>query len=104
MMLTVSDEYNKDFVEYLFSTVFIHYGADCEYIYAKSKRRDVSTAKHMSWYLLHYNYDYSINLISKISGVSPRGVRKGVANMSFFIKNLKTFTNDYDNIVKKIDW
>jgi len=103
-MITTQNDYDKDFVKYVIEQVFTYFKIDKDIALTSNRSRDVSDARHMIWYLLHYNYDYSSFLIAKIFNKNRRSVMSGIANTKFFIENMPDDSNDYNNIIEKIEW
>ena len=103
-MITLKDGYDEDFVNYVIKQTFTYLGTDVSSAISKSKDRKVSDARHIVWYILHYNYDYSSFLIATIFKINRRSVMSGIANTKFFIENMEDDSFKYDEILKTIEW
>lgn len=64
-------------------------------------KRVYSSARSLTWYILHYHLDYSAHAIAKEYGRSDRGVKKMIANVKFQLRT-KELLDKYNTIVSKI--
>lgn len=65
-------------------------------------KRVYSSARSLTWYILHYNLGYSAHAIAKEYGRSDRGVKKMIANIKFQLRG-KDLRSKYDIVCMEIE-
>lgn len=67
-------------------------------IYERNSTKNVSNARSMVWYILHYKYQHSCEAIAKHYSRTRRNVCYMIAKMKFLIGRNKEITKKYYNI------
>lgn len=65
-------------------------------------KRLYSSARAMSWYILHYHYNWSAKAIAKEYNRSDRGVKQMIANIKFQLRERDT-KEKYTRVIEEIE-
>lgn len=63
-------------------------------------KRLYSSARAMTWYILHYHYNWSANAIAKEYNRSDRGIKQMIANIKFQLRQ-KDVRTLYESMLKE---
>ena len=81
-----------------------YFGCDKELILEKQgDYLRYSTARHLIWYLAHYQIPVVINELSLVFKRKPNAIKKGIAKIKFGIEHDRYYRNIYNEIMKKIE-
>jgi chromosomal replication initiation ATPase DnaA len=64
-------------------------------------KRLYSSARAMTWYILHYHYNWSANAIAKEYDRSDRGIKQMISNVKFQLRE-KDILNKYNLIIDDV--
>lgn len=71
-------------------------------VFSKNLRRDLVLARHFTIYILHKHYDISLNKLSFRYICSRRNIEITCANIDFYIKHDKKYSNYYRCLMQYI--
>ena len=80
-----------------------YFGCDKELI--SEKQGDYlrySTARHLIWYLAHYQIPVVINDLSLVFKRKPNAIKKGIAKIKFVTQHERYYRNIYNDLIEKI--
>ena len=72
-------------------------------VFSKKLRRDLVLARHFAIYILHKHYDISLNKLSYRYIFSRRNIEITCANIDFYIKHNKKYSNYYKCLLQYIN-
>lgn len=101
-MITIKDKLNKDLLKEIVTIVYSFYGLEVNKDNMSRTTTLFTKARHMCWYILHYNFSISNATIANIFNVKKRGVIKAMSNVCFSISTFDEVKDDYDVLVSKI--
>lgn len=74
------------------------YRIDCSKLYKRDAKKITSSARSLTWYVLHCDNSVSISALSKRYGRTERNVKYMIAKIKFLIGRNKEITQKYYNI------
>ena len=80
-----------------------YFGCDKELI--SEKQGDYlrySTARHLIWYLAHYQIPIVINELSLVFKRKPNAIKKGIAKIKFATQHERYYQNIYNDLIEKV--
>ena len=62
-----------------------------------------STARHLIWYLAHYQIPVVINELSLVFKRKPNAIKKGIAKIKFGIEHERYYQSIYNDLIEKLE-
>lgn len=75
-----------------------YFGVDSERLLEKNKYRQECLARCYLWYILHYEYNWSINDIAKCYERNARTVKRRIARTKYVVTTQKLYKEHYEKI------
>lgn len=69
----------------------------------RDTKNDVSKARNYAYYVLHYEYGFSLSQISKFFDRTKRNISYQISGVKYLIKNLKEYTQEYNLLIMSIN-
>lgn len=82
--------------------VYGFFDVDRHYIYERNSTKNVSNARSMVWYILHYKYQHSCEAIAKHYSRTRRNVCYIVAKNKFLIERDKNVQLKYRKTIEML--
>lgn len=89
-------------MEEIFKKVSEFFVADESEFWGYCRKAEVCDARHMMWYVLHYEFGISSNQISKKFKRNIRTIKRGISRIKYMIEYYPEFRKQYQEISKKI--
>ena len=72
-------------------------------IIAKSNKQDVSTIRNYTYYILHYEYNYSVGQIAKRFSRCRREINYRVSETKYRVEHFAVNKKEYQSIIDAIN-
>ena len=77
-------------------------GVNKRVIYERSLKEIVCNTRYMIWYILHYDYGFTVGLLSKTYYLTKRNIQIGISKVKNGIKYQPYYRNIYDTLKERI--
>lgn len=90
-------------MDLIIDRICTYFNVDKENVIAKTNKQDVSMVRNYIYYILHYDYRFSIGQISKRFKRCKREINYRVSEMKYRIAYFNIYKEEYNDITKSIE-
>lgn len=91
------------FIGDIIESIANYFGYYYDDLLSRDKNGDLPLARNYAYYLLHYEYGFSISKIAKTFGRTKRNVFHQIASIKYLINNINEYNQEYYRLVFSIN-
>ena len=88
----------KELFDRIINVICEEFSITRQMMMGRNTSSNVSIARNFAYYILHCDYNVSINKIAKLFSRTPRNIFARIANIRYNIKKVNSYCNKYNNI------
>lgn len=96
------NEKEKNVIDFLEKVVCEYFNVKEKDVVSRNHKRDASLARGFIWYILHYDYNFSINKLANGYYRNIRSITSLIAKTKHAIKNQVSYKQMYNAIREKL--
>lgn len=90
-------------MDLIIDKVCAYFNVDKEKVIAKSNKQDISIVRNYIYYILHYEYNFSIGNIAKRFGRCRREINYRVSEIKYRIEYFPNNKQEYQGIIDDLN-
>lgn len=94
---------NLSYMDLIIDKICTYFNIDKEKVIAKSNKQDVSIVRNYIYYILHYEYNFSIGNIAKKFGRCRREINYRVSEIKYRIEYFPFNKQEYQEIIDNLN-